>query len=146
MIGDTTIALGRKSVCRAVSATRLNVCAAAFADRCLCRLRISVSDFDILERLGDGSFSTVVLATFKGDGQKYAVKIVNKTLVLRNKVRLCRPSICCCWILPCCFWHVAAAVMSASQAAVCLLGVSQHLLLWFWVADNLNLKGCAQAI
>lgn len=45
-----------------------------------------MSDFDILERLGDGSFSTVVLATYKGDGQQYAVKIVNKTLILRNKV------------------------------------------------------------
>lgn len=53
---------------------------------CACRLRISVSDFDILARLGDGSFSTVVLARYKGDGQQYAVKIVNKTLVLRNKV------------------------------------------------------------
>lgn len=51
-----------------------------------CRLRISVADFDILERLGDGSFSTVVLARYKGDGQQYAVKIVNKTLILRNKV------------------------------------------------------------
>lgn len=45
-----------------------------------------MTDFDILERLGDGSFSTVVLARYKGDGQQYAVKIVNKTLVLRNKV------------------------------------------------------------
>jgi hypothetical protein len=55
---------------------------------CVCRLRISVSDFDILARLGDGSFSTVVLAKYKGDGQQYAVKIVNKTLILRNKVRI----------------------------------------------------------
>lgn len=54
-----------------------------------CRLRISVADFDILERLGDGSFSTVVLARYKGDGQQYAVKIVNKTLILRNKVLCC---------------------------------------------------------
>lgn len=45
-----------------------------------------MADFDILERLGDGSFSTVVLARYKGDGQQYAVKIVNKTLILRNKV------------------------------------------------------------
>jgi 3-phosphoinositide dependent protein kinase-1 len=54
-----------------------------------CRLRITVADFDILERLGDGSFSTVVLARYKGDGQQYAVKIVNKTLILRNKVCQC---------------------------------------------------------
>lgn len=59
-------------------------------------MRISVTDFDILERLGDGSFSTVVLARYKGDGQQYAVKIVNKTLVLRNKVskacQICTPT------------------------------------------------------
>jgi hypothetical protein len=53
------------------------------------RLRISVADFDILQRLGDGSFSTVMLARYKGNGQQYAVKIVNKTLVLRNKVCAC---------------------------------------------------------
>lgn len=51
-----------------------------------CRLQISVSDFDIIQRLGDGSFSTVVLARYKADGRLYAVKIVNKHLVLRNKV------------------------------------------------------------
>lgn len=50
------------------------------------RLQISVSDFEIMQRLGDGSFSTVVLGKYKGDGCTYAVKIVNKSLVLRNKV------------------------------------------------------------
>lgn len=50
------------------------------------RLQISLSDFEILRRLGDGSFSTVVLAKYKGDGRLYAVKIVNKSLILRNKV------------------------------------------------------------
>jgi len=76
-----------------------------------CRLRISVSDFDILERLGDGSFSTVVLAKYKGDGQQYAVKIVNKTLVLRNKVRQ-KP-----WI-ECSDCHVATAAVQCLQTAV----------------------------
>lgn len=54
-------------------------------DSC-CRLQISLSDFDIIRRLGDGSFSTVVLAKYKADGRMYAVKIVNKSLILRNKV------------------------------------------------------------
>eukprot|EP00775_Hariotina_reticulata_P004840 gene4840-5087_t len=50
------------------------------------KLQISVSDFEIMQRLGDGSFSTVVLGKYKGDGCTYAVKIVNKSLVLRNKM------------------------------------------------------------
>lgn len=53
----------------------------------VCRLHISLSEFEILRRLGDGSFSTVVLAKYKEDGRLYAVKIVNKSLILRNKVR-----------------------------------------------------------
>lgn len=52
----------------------------------VCRLQISIGDFDLIQRLGDGSFSTVVLGKYKGDGCCYAVKIVNKSLVLRNKV------------------------------------------------------------
>lgn len=66
--------------------SRVISCSCTTTLSCVCRLRISVSDFDILARLGDGSFSTVVLAKYKGDGQQYAVKIVNKTLILRNKV------------------------------------------------------------
>lgn len=50
------------------------------------RLQISIGDFDLIQRLGDGSFSTVVLGRYKGDGCCYAVKIVNKSLVLRNKM------------------------------------------------------------
>lgn len=53
-----------------------------------CRLQVSLSDFEILRRLGDGSFSTVVLARYRRDGRLYAVKIVNKNLILRNKVTL----------------------------------------------------------
>jgi serine/threonine protein kinase len=51
------------------------------------RLQISIADFEFIQRLGDGSFSTVVLGRYKGDGRCYAVKIVNKSVVLRNKVR-----------------------------------------------------------
>lgn len=50
------------------------------------RLQISVADFEIVQRLGDGSFSTVVLARYRGDGRCYALKIVNKGLVLRNRM------------------------------------------------------------
>jgi serine/threonine protein kinase len=66
-----------------------------------------VSDFDILERLGDGSFSTVVLARYKGDGQCYAVKIVNKTLVLRNKV-CCAATARMHWSVQWCHKHLPA--------------------------------------
>jgi 3-phosphoinositide dependent protein kinase-1 len=45
-----------------------------------------MADFDILRRVGEGSFSTVLLARYQGDGQLYAIKMINKSLVLRNKV------------------------------------------------------------
>jgi serine/threonine protein kinase len=54
----------------------------------LCRLQISIGDFDILRRVGEGSFSTVLLARYNGDGRLYALKMINKSLVLRNKVRV----------------------------------------------------------
>jgi hypothetical protein len=63
-------------------------CAAHCSTHSVRRLQISIADFDFIQRLGDGSFSTVVLGRYKGDGRCYAVKIVNKSLVLRNKVRL----------------------------------------------------------
>ena len=56
----------------------------------LYRLQISIADFDILRRVGEGSFSTVLLARYQGDGKLYALKMINKSLVLRNKV----PSAC----------------------------------------------------
>lgn len=42
-------------------------------------------DFDIVGRLGDGSFSTVVLCKHRTTGASHAVKIVNKHLIMRNK-------------------------------------------------------------
>lgn len=51
------------------------------------RLQLTVADFDVIRRLGEGSFSTVILARYKQDGREYAVKMINKNLVLRNKVR-----------------------------------------------------------
>jgi serine/threonine protein kinase len=64
------------------------------------RLQISITDFDFIQRLGDGSFSTVVLGRYKGDGRCYAVKIVNKSLVLRNKVcTMCRSHVPTCMLV-----------------------------------------------
>jgi serine/threonine protein kinase len=45
-----------------------------------------LSDFDILGRAGDGSFSTVILVQHKGTGIEYAIKIINKHVIMRNKI------------------------------------------------------------
>ncbi|GBF94960.1 3-phosphoinositide dependent kinase [Raphidocelis subcapitata] len=50
------------------------------------KLQLTVADFDVLRRLGEGSFSTVILARYRADGREYAVKMINKSLVVRNKV------------------------------------------------------------
>lgn len=50
------------------------------------RLNLSLADFEILGRAGDGSFSTVVLARHKESGVEYAIKIINKHVVMRNKI------------------------------------------------------------
>jgi hypothetical protein len=50
------------------------------------RLNISLADFDILGRAGDGSFSTVILARHKASGVDYAIKMINKSVVMRNKI------------------------------------------------------------
>jgi len=52
------------------------------------RLQLTVADFDVTRRLGEGSFSTVILARYRADRRQYAVKMINKSLVVRNKVRL----------------------------------------------------------
>jgi hypothetical protein len=51
------------------------------------RLQLKVADFDVIRRLGEGSFSTVILARYRADRREYAVKMISKSLVLRNKVR-----------------------------------------------------------
>ena len=48
-----------------------------------------MKDFEILAHLGDGSFSSVVLAKMRTSEQKFAIKIVNKHLLLRNKMASC---------------------------------------------------------
>ncbi len=47
---------------------------------------VKLGDFDVMGRIGDGSFSTVILARYRASGDQYAIKIVNKHLVLRNKM------------------------------------------------------------
>lgn len=47
---------------------------------------MALTDFNILHRIGDGSFSTVVLAKHKATGKQYALKIMNKHQIMRNKV------------------------------------------------------------
>lgn len=44
-----------------------------------------LKDFKFGEEIGDGAYSTVVLATAKDTGKKYAVKILNKDYLVRQK-------------------------------------------------------------
>ncbi|KAG2439042.1 hypothetical protein HYH02_006570 [Chlamydomonas schloesseri] len=50
------------------------------------RVTLTIKDFDVLGRIGDGSFSTVFLARQKSSGKQYAIKMMNKHLVMRNKM------------------------------------------------------------
>lgn len=46
----------------------------------------SLADFELLRRVGDGSYSHVVLAQHRTTGQEYALKVVDKQYILRHKV------------------------------------------------------------
>jgi 3-phosphoinositide dependent protein kinase-1 len=50
------------------------------------RANLQLRDFDVIGRIGDGSFSTVILARLRETGVQYAIKIVNKHLIVRNKM------------------------------------------------------------
>ncbi|GFR45067.1 hypothetical protein Agub_g6441 [Astrephomene gubernaculifera] len=50
------------------------------------RVSLTIRDFNINGRIGDGSFSTVFLAQQKETGKQYAIKMMNKHLVMRNKM------------------------------------------------------------
>ncbi|KAG2487647.1 hypothetical protein HYH03_013785 [Edaphochlamys debaryana] len=50
------------------------------------RVTLTIRDFDIVGRIGDGSFSTVFLARQKATGKQYAIKMMNKHLIMRNKM------------------------------------------------------------
>jgi len=45
-----------------------------------------VSDFELLRKLGDGSYSQVILARQKASGTEYALKVVDKHHVIRHNV------------------------------------------------------------
>lgn len=49
----------------------------------ICRLLLSLADFELLRRIGDGSYSHVVLARHRETGQEYALKVVDKQYILR---------------------------------------------------------------
>lgn len=51
-----------------------------------CRANLKLADFNIVGRIGDGSFSTVILGQHRESGEKYAIKCVNKHLIMRNKM------------------------------------------------------------
>ena len=47
----------------------------------LSRPKASMSDYDIIKDLGDGSYGKVVLAKSKEDGKQFAIKIIRKDLL-----------------------------------------------------------------
>jgi 3-phosphoinositide dependent protein kinase-1 len=48
----------------------------------------SKDDFEFGPQLGEGAFSKVILTTFKHTGKKYATKVIQKQLILReNKIK-----------------------------------------------------------
>jgi len=50
-----------------------------------CRVAFTLADFELVRRLGDGSFAQVVLARHKHSKKQYAIKIIDKHLILRHK-------------------------------------------------------------
>lgn len=48
-------------------------------------LKKGIKDFKFGETIGDGSYSTVMLATSKESGKKYALKVLNKEYLIRQK-------------------------------------------------------------
>ena len=46
---------------------------------------MSLADFELVQRLGDGSFSQVVLGRHRHTKKQYAIKIIDKHLILRHK-------------------------------------------------------------
>ncbi|KAA6419937.1 MAG: 3-phosphoinositide dependent kinase-1 [Trebouxia sp. A1-2] len=49
------------------------------------RVAFTLADFELVRRLGDGSFAQVVLARHKHSKKQYAIKIIDKHLILRHK-------------------------------------------------------------
>lgn len=49
------------------------------------KLNLAMSDFTVLSDLGDGSFSEVLHVERRADGRRYALKVMNKKFILREK-------------------------------------------------------------
>ena len=47
---------------------------------------MTLADFDIIRRIGDGSFSEVMHVRDKKTGMNYALKMVDKHLIVRHKM------------------------------------------------------------
>ena len=48
-------------------------------------IRRNVTDFKFGKELGEGSYSTVILATDKISGKQYAVKVLDKRHIIKRK-------------------------------------------------------------
>lgn len=46
---------------------------------------IKLNSFEIVKVIGSGGFSKVFLVRFKGDGLFYAMKVINKSFILKQK-------------------------------------------------------------
>ncbi len=53
---------------------------------CTRRASLTLADFDIIRRIGDGSFSEVMHVRHKKSGTDYALKMVDKHLIVRHKM------------------------------------------------------------
>lgn len=46
-------------------------------------MQLSLADFELLRRVGDGSYSHVVLARHRASGKEYALKVIDKQYIMR---------------------------------------------------------------
>ena len=46
---------------------------------------LTLNDFEIIKMVGSGGFSKVFLCRFKRDGQFYAMKVIDKDVIVKNK-------------------------------------------------------------
>lgn len=48
-------------------------------------MQLSLADFELLRRIGDGSYSHVVLARHRATGRDYALKVIDKQYIMRYR-------------------------------------------------------------
>ena len=46
---------------------------------------VDLKSFDVIKCIGSGGFSKVFLGRFKGDGLFYAMKVISKSFIIKNK-------------------------------------------------------------